>query len=377
MKHLNLLVLVLFSASPAQSFFNLNGLGEVTQPQDARTIAIGNPLALTIANPGNFIELSRTTIKTSVLGTGIIAHQHGNKRAQATVRPGALYTALPVFNRSRILFSVDSRFNQDFDVWSESIADTTTRYHIVNRGGVYALNIGIAQSILNHICLGAQFQQLLGGTRENWHYWAEGIVATDTIEIDYTGRSFRLGSAVRFSILTLGATWDLPFNLTAVSYKHLHGVATDSLTTYHLHLPSTLNFGISARPNAKATINAGLEIRNWANTTINHNPSGYQNTWRGAVGIEYDFFPGYPVRFGYSKSRWYYNTVAGQPISESGICLGAGIPLPKFGALDIAAELLFRNGRTPGGWLGETAGRLNITLAYEEYWAKRTRRWGY
>jgi hypothetical protein len=355
----------------------MNGLGEVTPPADARSIAVGNPLALSFASPGNFIDLSATTIKISVTGSGLIARQQGNERALGMVKPGAAYAAVPVFNRSRILVSVDSRFNQDFDVWSESLADTTIRYHIVNRGGIYALNIGVAQSLLNHICIGAQFGQLIGGSRENWHYWTQGIVATDTIEINYTGSSFRLGSLFRYSNFALGATFDLPLNLTATRYKHLHGVAGDSLAGYRLRLPATLSFGIVAGPFARTVLNAGLEIRNWANSTINGAGAGYRNGWRGSIGGEYELFPGHPVRLGYSNTRWYCSSVTGDPISEMGFHFGTGIPLPKFGALDIAGEVAFRKGKTPRGQLQETVGRINVTLAYEELWAKRSRRWGY
>lgn len=378
MKRFILLIILLFFVKlPAQSFFNLNGLGEITLPADARYIGLGNPMALTPANPGNFIYLPQTTIKISLTGTGLLARQNTNRRGLGDIRPVGVYGAIPFFHMSRLLFSVDNRFNQDFDIWSEAIADTAYRYHIVNRGGISALNIGLSHSLLNHICIGAQFQQLIGGSRENWHYWAEGIVATDTIEINYTAHNFRLGSAVRFSLFSFNATYDLPLNLTAIRYNHTHGVTADSVRIYQLRLPSTVTVGFSVAPFLNTTFNAGLEIRNWEKVTINESLAGYKNVWRGSIGVETEFIPRHPVRIGYSKSEWYCKCITGEPITESGIHLGTGIPLPKFGALDIGAEVNIRTGKTPVGLLQETIGKLTLTLAYQEFWAKRTRRWGY
>ncbi|MEO0009452.1 MAG: hypothetical protein ABIK22_03750 [candidate division WOR-3 bacterium] len=371
------LLLLIFTALTAQSFFNPNGLGEVTLPADARFIALGNPSALTPWNPGNYFDLTQTRIKLTLTGTGLTARQHYYQRALGTVRPTGIYAAVPLPTHTRLLLSVDSRFNQDFDVWSESLADTVLRFHIVSRGGIHSFNFGVSQPLFNRLCLGAQFQQLIGGSRENWHYWAEGLVATDTIEIDYSARTFRLGAAGRLARLTLTGFYDLPFQLTATRFKHLHGVASDSLRNYRIHLPATLSFGFTAGPFYKTQISTGFELRNWANTTIDNLPAGYQNVWRASIGIEYEQFPGYPFRLGYSTGRWYCSTVAGGRISESAVHLGTGVLLPKFGTLDIAGEVIFRKGETPAGFISETAGRLHLTIAYEESWKKRTRRWGY
>uniref|UniRef100_A0A7V3PT42 DUF5723 domain-containing protein n=1 Tax=candidate division WOR-3 bacterium TaxID=2052148 RepID=A0A7V3PT42_UNCW3 len=377
MRKIYLLIGVFLTGVSAQSFFNLNGLGEITPPADARYMALGNPFSFTYANPGNFVELKSTSVKTSLTGSGIIGQQNHNQRALGEVKPSAVYAAVPVFNYSRIVLSVDTRFNQDFDVWSESLADTTWRYHIVSRGGIYGLNIGLVQSLLNHICVGVQFGQLLGGSRENWHYWAEGNIATDTIEINYTARNFRLGSSIRFAVFSLCGTYDLPLNLTANRFMHIHGVTTDSLATYHLHIPSIITFGFSAVPYRKTEIYTALEIRNWAGASINNSAAGYRNTCRGSIGLEYEPIPAHPFRLGYSIGNWYCSGAGEEPILETGVHFGTGFPLPKFGAVDVAGEIIRRTSRTQGSRLEEIIGRLNLTLAYEEVWSKRTRRWGY
>lgn len=372
-----LMLLITCTVLAGQSFFNPNGLGELTLPADARYIALGNPVALTPANPGNYLDLNQTSIRLSVTGTGLIARQHSYERALGTVRPAGAYAAVPLPTRTRLLLSIDTRFNQDFDIWSESLADTATRFHIVSRGGIYSLSFGISQSLLNRLCLGAQFQQLLGGSRENWHYWAEGIVATDTIEIDYTARNLRVGAAGRLNRLTVAGYYDLPLVLNATRVLHLHGVATDSLRHYRFHLPACFDLGLTAGPFGKTRFSTGIKICNWAEATINGQPAGYLDVWRAAFGIEHELFAGYPLRFGFSNGSWYTAAAADSRISESGVHFGIGIPLPKFGSLDIAGEVSLRRGKTQVGFLSETAGRLHLTLAYEEAWKRRTRRWGY
>lgn len=370
---------ILITLTSALSFFNLHGLGELSHPGDARIVAAGNPFALTAANPGTFIDLSQTSMKISLSTIGVIGKQNNISRALGSVNPSAFYGAVPLPSRTRILLGVDTRFNQDFDVWSESISDTTYRYHIIGRGGIYSLNLGLAQSFLSHFCLGAQFHQLIGGSRENWHFCTpEGSIATDTIEIDYSARNLRLGASARYSLFTIATSYDLPLNILARRYKLIHGVTTDSMQTYRIKLPSVLTFGFSAGPYRSTRLNLGLELRPWSDAKINDTSSHYRNTWRGSVGLEYELFPEHPLRLGYSYGDWYcFNKSTGKPITESGVYLGTGIPIPKFGALDIAAEIIFRSSQTSSGRLSETAGRLTFTLAYQETWAKRTRRWGY
>ncbi len=384
MKKILLTLTLIFTLTPAQSFFNLHGLGEISQPVDAWNAATGNPFALSVANPGTFIDLPQTSLKISLLTIGVIGRQNNFTRALGSVKPGAFYGSVPLPTRTRILLGVDSRFNQDFDIWSESLSDTTYRYHIIGRGGIYSLNAGLAQSFLSHFCIGAQFHQLVGGSRENWHFCTpEGSIATDTIEIDYSAHNLRFGTSARFSIITIATSYDLPLNILARRSKLIHGVTTDSLQTYRVELPSVLTFGLSAGPYHQTRLNLGLELRPWSGAKIindtNDIRSNYRNTWRGTIGVEYELFPEHPVRLGYSYGDWYCdNKSTGKPITERGVHLGTGIPIAKFGALDIAGEILFRSSLTrPDIILRETAGRLTLTLAYQETWAKRTRRWGY
>ncbi len=378
-----LIIIILCSLTTiasAQSFFNRQGLGEPTVSGSARGTALGNIIALNNQNPGTFLKLNQTILDISILATGVIGTQKTMRRALGDIRPTAINLGFPLPTRTRLIFALAERFNQGFDIWSESIADTLCRYHIISRGGIYSLNAGVAQLFLNHICIGAQFQQLIGGSREEWQFHTpEGSIATDTIEIDYLAPGFRAGASANINPFTIAFAYDLPVTITAQRQKKIHGVTEDSARTYHIRLPHTIAGGASAGPFSRLThIDIGGELRPWQEAKINGTLLGYRNVWRLAAGLEYELFPSHPIRFGYSMGNWYCpNLTTGKPISEKGIHIGTGIPIPKFGALDIAAVLLLREGETPAGLLRETVGKLTVTLAYQELWARRSRRWGY
>lgn len=380
MKKISILLLISLSLNFAQSFFNMNGLGEPAYSATSQTAALGNPVALSSGNPGNFIHLSQTSLEMTLLGIGTIGQQATMTRALAGVRPATFYGAVPLPTRTRILVAVDEIFNQDFDVWSESLSDTLSRHHIQSHGGIYALSAGIAQSFLSHFCLGFYLRPHLGGVRENWSYITpEGTIATDTIAIDYSAFNARFGASLQFNPVTLALSYDLPLNLTAQRWKLIHGVITDTFRTYKIELPATVNLGAKIGPIWKINqFTLGLEMRPYDKATINNTSANYRSVFRPSFGIEYELLPDHPLRLGYSMTNWYcLNSATNQPIQEKTLHLGTGFPVPKFGSIDIGTEIRFRTSQTSSGLLRETSARLLLTLAYKETWAKRTRRWGY
>jgi long-subunit fatty acid transport protein len=209
-----------------------------------------------------------------------------------------------------------------------------------------------------------------------------GYTSTDTIEVDYSANTFKAGASFQNRFFTLAGYYEPRLDLNARRGKRVHGVIQDTIRTYDISLPHTLSFAAAVNPTRSIGLDLGLTLYPWSGATITWDDStsslGYKNVWRGSVGIEYDIDPTHPVRVGYSQQTWYYNAAYSPqfiptPITENGIHLGTSLPIPKFGSLDISAEVLLR--KSP--FLTETAGRLMLTLAYSEAWMKRTRRWGY
>lgn len=374
-------LLIAISFTVAQSFFNIQGLGEPIYGATALTSALGKPVAISPGNPGNFIHLAQTSIEMTFGGIATIGQQANLTRGVFHIRPLTFYGAIPLPSRTRVLLGIDETFNQDFDVWSESLSEVApTRHHIVSRGGIYSLNAGIAQSFLSHFCSGILLRVHLGGSRENWLYiTSEGTIATDTIAIDYSALTARVGAAAQFKPVTFTASFDPPFRLTGRRWKLIHGATSDSFRTYQIELPSIFNLGAEIGPFGKnLSFALGLELRPWTQAKINNATAEYHSTLRPSFGIEYEILPHHPLRLGYSTTNWYcLITATKKPIKENAFHLGTGIPIPKFGGINLAGELVLRKGQTPSGWLKETSGRIILTLSYQETWAKRTRRWGY
>jgi hypothetical protein len=379
-----ILIFALARPASAQSFFNSRGLGEITPAGDARIAALAEPSALSTLNPGIFVNLKQTSFSVTALGAATLGTQGANSRLLRDVRPAMFNVATPLPFQTRLFGGINQKFGQDFDVWSESMPDTAYRRHIIGRGGIYALRVGLAKSLFDKVCIGAEYSHVVGGSRENWRFELEqgGYTSTDTVEIDYAGNTFKVGASIQTRIFSLAGYYEPQLSMNVRRYKRVHGVVGDTTRIYDISLPHSLSFAAALNPLSRFGLNLGLTLNPWSGATITRNDSlrllGFGDVWRGSIGAEYDIDSLHPVRVGYSQQTWYYDaSLPGiperYPITENGIHLGTSIPIPKFGALDVSGEILFRNSET----VKETAGRLMLTLAYSEAWMKRTRRWGY
>jgi hypothetical protein len=383
-----------------QSFFNSRGLGEITPAGEARIAGLAEPSALSSLNPGIFVGLDQTSFHVTAIGVATLGAQGANSRLLPNARPAAFNVATPLPFGTRLFGGISQKFSQDFDVWSESLSDTAYRRHIIGRGGIHALRAGLAKSLFGKVCVGAEFNHILGGSRENWRFEMDngGYTSTDTIEVDYVGNTLKVGGSFQSRVFSLAGYYEPPLNMDVRRYKRVHGVIGDSLTksTYLLSLPQSWSFAAALNPARRVGLDLGLTLNPWNGAMFTQYDSlgaventlnlGYRNTWRGSIGVEYDIDSLHPVRLGFSRQQWYYDAATYeidttshlpvlvlQPITENGIHLGTSVPIPTFGSLDISGEVLLRHSPV----LDEVAGRLMLTLSYSEAWTKRTRRWGY
>ncbi|MEO0077660.1 MAG: hypothetical protein ABIK86_01485 [candidate division WOR-3 bacterium] len=370
---LAILLLIPVTIAIGQSFFNMRGLGEITPLAEARLDALGNPRALSSANPGAFVNLTGTRFDLSVLAAGLYGRQREQDRLLGDARPGAFQAAVPLPLAGRLVLGLDQRFNQDFDVWSES-APGSHLYHVIGRGGIYALRAGIAKSFFDRLCAGLEYNYHLGAAREDWrfHPGSGSSFSTDTVEIYYSGSGLRAGASFETPRLGAALLYETQLDLNAIRYTRIHGITADSLHTYRLRLPHVIGMGLTASLLERLRLVAALEYRPWAATTIDNTLVGYHNTWRVSAGGEFNLLENLPLRLGYSSENWYFDASTGR-IREHAISIGSGLPIPKFGSLDMSGSVALRR----AGDLTEFAGSLTVTLAYREQWQKRTRRWGY
>jgi hypothetical protein len=368
----------------AQSFYNSRGLGEITPSGEARIAGLAEPSALSTLNPGIFVDLKQASFHVTAIGVATMGTQGGNSRLLRDARPAAFNIASQLPFGTRIFGGINQKFGQDFDVWSESLSDTAYRRHIVGRGGIYSLRAGLAKSLFGKVCLGAEFNHVLGGSRENWRFELDngGYTSTDTVEVDYVGNTIKVGASFQSRVFSLAGYYEPKLGIQARRFKRVHGVISDTTRYYDISLPQSYSLAASVNPTDKIGFDLGLTMYPWHGATITRDDSTsslyYRNVWRGSVGAEYEIDSLHPVRVGYSRQTWYYEAPGNQymmpdPITENGIHFGTSVPVPKFGTLDMSGEILFRHSAT----VDEIAGRLMLTLSYSEAWTKRIRRWGY
>lgn len=368
-------LLLVASLSFGQSFFNARALGEVIPPADARLLGLGSPSALSYRNPGILVNLSKTSFGLSVLASGAVGSQAGQARIIGTARPAGFNAAVPLPRGTRLILGVEERFGQDFDLWSDSLPDSSCRFHVVSRGGIHALRAGLGYSLFGIAGLGFEYNRITGASREDWQINVGNgrYSSTDTVELSYAGNALRLGTSLQTSKYALGICYSLPQRLTATSLRKVHGVVEDSLLIHRISVPWDISLGISVTPSEPLTAALGVDYRPWSDITVDTaSLPGARNSLRASLGLEYHT-DRFPLRLAYSYEPWYYSTRNSSAIVEHRLHLGCGIPIQGFGSLEFAAGL----GRRISAELTETSASLMLNLAYHEAWLKRTRRWGY
>jgi hypothetical protein len=377
------LLLTFVALAGAQSFYNAQGLGELSPVPDARIAATGGSLALSPANPGGLVHLDKVGFNLSVRGGATIGSNAVGSRGIPGAAPSGLAVAAPLPAGFRIFGGAAERFNQDFDIWSESLPDTAYRRHVIGRGGVYSLQAGLAKSFFDRVCIGAAYSHLLGGSREQWRFEINNstYTAVDTVEIDFSGNSFAAGLSYQDRQLTAAAVVHAPVALLAERYRLVHGAVSESVRTALIALPYSLHLGAAFAPTGAIQLSAGFDWRPWSSTTIRIGDglaadAGYRDVWDLSLGAEYELAEGHPVRTGFARREWYYQPVLDgerSSVIENAVTVGTGIAVPRLGSLDLAGRVGLR---TAAGLHEVTAG-LALTLAYQEPWSRRTRRWGY
>lgn len=380
-----LTLLAVASLLPGQSFFNMHGLGELIYHSNAQSVALASPLALSVSNPGALVVLPQTRLNFTTLGTITLAQHNSLSRTVGSVRPAGVWGATPLPHGLRLSLSTSERFNQDFDVWTESSLASPHWYHIVSRGGIYALDVGLTASFWNHLGAGIGYNHVVGGSRENWSFITgdNRYRSTDTIELDWSGATVLGGISFQHQLFTVAALFEPSHELQARRLKRVHGATSDTEQVFSIRLPSTLSLGAGFRVHPRSRLQLGAERRAWARTLLNQAIWGHlRDVWRLSVGLEIELVEAHPLRIGYAYGDWYcWNqhpfSSERRPITENSLHLGTSLPIRSFGSIEFAMAIALRESQTPSGYLHENAFRLNLTLAYSEAWMRRTRRWGY
>jgi hypothetical protein len=367
---------IAFSLLPAQSFFSMRGLGEEIINTDAVMTSLGSAITLSYQNPSYPVLKEKTVFEAGIIGSGVLGKESNYQRFLADARPNYLKGIFALPLGFGFGLGLSERFNQNFDIYSDTTTNPGYQRHIVGYGGIYNLSVGVSRSFFQHASLGFEYNRNFGNAQESWFFEAlpASNTTTDTVTTNYRGDALKFGLSASIWHFTLGALYENNLPIYIDSKVLSHGVVTDSISGLKFEFPPRIGFGLSFIPISKLLIGLDYFYRNSKDIKIGDSTNAiYRNSSKYSLGLAYKLNEKYTLRLGYRNYDWYFTEASNQPIKEQAITLGSSIPIPKFGSFDIALELINRK----GGSLTENICRLNLTLHYEEAWEKRKRHWGY
>jgi opacity protein-like surface antigen len=357
----------------------MKGFGEEVLFSHACATGLGGLVGLSHENPAYPLILNKTEFHATVVGKLAYGQQTGKNRLIYNIQPLSLHGNIPLPYKFSIGFKLSELFNQNFDVYSESIpvANYWTRRHIVGKGGIYGLSAQMAKRLLDDkLGLGFEYTKIIGQELEQWNFEVfEGSYQTsDTVEIRYSAHRLRAGVGASLSDLVIGLVYEQNL-IGTISQKVIsHNSIVDSVSGVKFNLPQGIGVGLSYAGIYKTVLYADLFYRNWSATTINDTViSRYINSMKISLGVEYALKENLPLKVGIRYYQSYLKDINGKNITEYALTLGSRMPITNFGGIDYSLEIMQRQGQD----IKETIGRLNFSFAYEEAWKKRTRRWGY
>ncbi|MBS4015241.1 MAG: hypothetical protein KGZ86_02265 [Candidatus Latescibacteria bacterium] len=362
-----------------QSFFSMKGFGEEILFTDGYAAGLGGLTSLSNENPAFPLILNKTEFRATVLGNFVYGQQAGQARMAQSIRPLTVNGKFPLPYKFSFGFRLSELFNQNFDVYSDSIqvANYWTRRHIIGKGGIYGLSAQVGKHLFDDkLSFGFEYTKIIGQELEQWNFevFQGSYLTSDTVEILYSAHRLGAGLVTHLSYFTIGLRFE-DFLPGTIDQKVIsHNSIVDSASGIKLNLPNSIGLGLSFDKITQTILYADLFYRNWSTTTLNDTViTQYVNSMKISLGAEYYLKENLPLRLGIRYYQSYLADITGKNITEYAFTMGSRIPIVNFGGFDYSLELIQRQGRE----LKETIARLNFSLAYEEAWKKRTRRWGY
>jgi hypothetical protein len=357
----------------AQSFFSSRGLGEQVYQSDAASQALGGLFSSSLRNPAYPVLATRSNFTVSALLLGNYAVQDSWQRLTGAGRPEFFRARIPLPWEFRLGLGFSDWYNQDFDVYSESLA--AYRRRVVGRGGIYDLDVSLARSFFQSLSVGAEYCRLLGGSNELWRFdaYSGNYVTFDTIGYDYSGNALRFGLCGNLSLLSASAFYEQILGFDIESHIRTHGSLVLD-TTLPVRMPARFGGSLAIAPAPGWRILLDVLTQNAAQSTIGGDTlPDLKNALRAVFGVQYLLNDRYPLRFGLRYHDWYLKAAQNRAIREIAVTAGSSLPLAGLGSFDFSLE--YANQGTAA--LKENLLRANLTLYFEEPWKKRTRNWGY
>ncbi|MCX7785232.1 MAG: hypothetical protein N2201_03250 [candidate division WOR-3 bacterium] len=366
----------IFNIINAQSFFSMRGFGEEILCTDAYANSLGGIISISRENPAQPIVLNKTNFYASLSNNIVFGKENNWQRTLYDFRPIMVEGKVPLPKRFRIGLKLAESFNQNFNIYSESIpiAGYWAQRHIIGQGGIYRITLNSAKTFTKpNLSLGIDYSYLIGQEIEHWIFEiaAGNYITRDTIITNYSAQSLRFGILSDWSFLTVGFHIEDILPGTIKDHTKSHGTSAE--TTFMFNLPYALGCGLSYNKLQNTDFYIDFLYKNWRKAQIKENyVSTFQNSMKYSFGVEHWLSANHPLRLGLKYYQSYLLDHTNYQIKEYGLTCGSSILIPKFGGFDYSLELFLRQGKK----VKETIVRLNLSLSYEETWKKRTRRWG-
>jgi hypothetical protein len=374
---------LLMSCLSAQSFFSMRGFGEELMTSDAASAGMGGLVIFSPRNPAYPIALNQTTLTASGLALADIGTDSNGSRLIGNGRPDFFQARLPLPASFRLGLGFAEWYNQDFGVYSESLADY--RRSVAGLGGIYGLNASLGRSFGDYATIAVEYSRLLGTSTESWQMdvYNGNYVTLDSVEYNYSGDAVCLGAAGRLpsfrlwkqgpTAISLGGFYEKVLDFQIDSRTRTHQSTSESLGV-PVAFPGRYGLGLTVSPVPDLKFSLEGIRQNASQITINDSTTGYFRDMQSIVlGGEYRLDEYHPLRLGLRLQNWYLAAAGNQPIKEVAITTGSAVPIMGFGSLDFSLEYARRTSAA----LQENVLRSQVTLYFEEPWKKRTRNWGY
>lgn len=391
--------LIIASGGSAYSRF---GVGERHHLMSIRSIGMGGTAValrgsnhINIANPAAWSDLPVVQFSGSLFYESISFNDGTNTGGISTGSINSAMLALPVMPSHGMTvtlgFAPMTQIGYNIQT-RRDIEDGFQQIQHRGSGGITNLMIGSSYRLHRNFAVGATALYRMGILQYEWstQYSLPGFNSGFTQrELDVDGIAGQFGLLYsgllparrenRPGPLTVGLVFLTPSKLdTDENFLISYGIGIDTTTTRSgtIELPSMLGMGVSYQIDQRNLISIDARYEPWEDFRRFGNPDPQlRNSLRLGFGWErqgrYDeigvnFWNRTTWRFGFIYNASYFN-INDNPINESFVTLGMGIPLSGIAILDIGAQIGVR-GTTDNNLQRDTMVRLFFSLNMFERW---------
>jgi hypothetical protein len=404
------LILAAFSGALADnnggSSYSRYGLGDIryfpsgiSDGMGGASLAVLPTDDINLMNPAAWGRITRARFTIGALYEGFSTSDAAQSNYLSGMSFNGLGLAFPVAPQSGIVLSFGmtpySRINYNVKS-TDTTGDLSYTLQYVGNGGVSSAYIGLSASPMSSLYVGVKFDYYFG----NLNY-----ITRQLFDGNYTSADFTRTLQVHGAGVTVGAAWNglrqilnLPANEALTVGAVFSSGASLSTTTQRTYLFSTSSYTthdtlLSPGGTTKIPFSAGgglsfateryilaadIMFQNWSSFLLDDASSTeIRNSTRISAGGELvpQRDPGAPAfqkwryRLGVFYNSSYYN-LRNEPVNESGVTGGIGIPVIGDTKLNIGLGIS-RRGTTSNMLEKDTIYRLSFTLSGGEMWFVR------